>query len=64
MCVVNTTVSSAVYPYACSLAPNGFPITCTTVEDCWAAGFTSGQVACIGKVVALPNDYCFQPCSL
>jgi hypothetical protein len=62
-CVVNTTVSSALYPHACSLAADGFPITCTTVDECTAAGFTAGQVACIGKIVALPYDYCFQPCT-
>jgi hypothetical protein len=62
--VVNTTLSAMLYPHACSLSPNGFPITCTSVTDCTNAGFASGQVLCIGKLVALPDDYCFQPCSL
>lgn len=63
MCVENTTFSSALFPRACALQEGGYPITCTSVEDCHAAGFP-GSVVCVGQLFAFPEDYCFMGCNL
>jgi hypothetical protein len=62
MCVVNTTAASIIAPHACSLSAGGFPITCTSAQECVNAGFDPNVVLCIGKLFAFPADYCFQPC--